>query len=71
MLDKAIAVFNEAISIGPDCASYYYSLGNIYHKKGMAHEAVAAYRKAIEINPYFLEAHNKIRVMHAERGMLR
>ena len=39
----------------------YYGLAILAEKMGNSHEALKYYRKAIEINPEFLEAHKKIK----------
>ncbi len=54
-VDLAILAFRRALSIREE-AMTYNNLGNAYGVKGIFEQAVAAYRKALELDPQFAEA---------------
>lgn len=58
--DEAIAEFQAAIELEPDCADAYRNMGTIYGEQDSLVEAVAAYEKAIEIDPDFGEAYGDL-----------
>ena len=49
--DEALDYLKLAIIRTPDNASYHYSLGATYEKKGFTDSAIMSYTNAIEINP--------------------
>jgi Flp pilus assembly protein TadD len=58
--DEAIAKFNEAILVLPACHVCYYYIGMANTQKQQHAEAEAAYKKAIEVKPDFVEAYNAL-----------
>jgi len=56
-MDDAISRLQKAISIKPDLSDALYNLGIAFAKKGNGKDAVAAYRKALDIDPTFADAH--------------
>ena len=56
-IDKAIALYNRAISVDLNNFEAFNSLGYALHQKGDFDQAVKAYQKAVEINPDYYEAH--------------
>ena len=54
-MDRAILAFQRALSIREE-AMTYNNLGNAYGVKGSFEQAVAAYRKAVNLNPQYAEA---------------
>jgi len=56
--DEAIAKFNEAIAVLPACHVCYYYIGAAHAQKQQWAESEAAYKKAIEVKPDFVEAYN-------------
>ncbi len=56
--DEAIAKFEHAIELKPDCADCYYNVGYLTTKKKDYAKAEAAYKKAIELKPAYVEAYN-------------
>jgi tetratricopeptide (TPR) repeat protein len=58
--DEAIAKFNEAIVMLPNCHVCYYYIGMANGQKQRYPEAEAAYKKAIEVKPDFAEAYNAL-----------
>ena len=44
-LDAALKEFQQAVEKNPNYAEAYYNLGIVYSEKGMAEDAVTAYKK--------------------------
>ncbi len=59
-VDEAIAHFQKALEIKPNCAEACYYLGLSFRKQGRLDEAIAQYQKAVQISPDLLEAHNNL-----------
>jgi Flp pilus assembly protein TadD len=58
--DEAIAKFNEAIAVLPACHVCYDYIGGANAQKQQHAAAEAAYKKAIELKPDFVEAYNAL-----------
>lgn len=58
--DEAIAKFNEALAVLPNCHVCYYYIGTAQMQKQQLTEAEASFKKAIEIKPEFAEAYNAL-----------
>jgi tetratricopeptide (TPR) repeat protein len=58
--DEAIAKFNEAIAVLPACHVCYYYIGFANAQKQQHAPAEAAFKKAIELKPDFVEAYNAL-----------
>lgn len=56
--DESIAKFNEAIAEAPNCHDCYYNIGYAHVQKQEWDKAEAAYKKAVEIKPDYVEAWN-------------
>lgn len=72
-LDAAIAAYVKATEGDVHDAGAFAGLGAAYFKKGMDAEAVEALRKALGVNPFHVEAHEKlgqtlIRMGQTEQG---
>jgi tetratricopeptide (TPR) repeat protein len=52
-IDEAMEKFKKQVALAPDKYNPYDSLGDAYRRKGMLKEALAEYRKAVQINPEF------------------
>ena len=61
---KAIRMYRKTLSLKPDDAASHYFLGALYAKEGNG-KALDEFRKAIEINPRFAQAHNDLAVAYA------
>jgi len=59
----------SGISYG-QTAKDYYDKGIAYANKGMLDEAIAEFKKAIQINPNDAMAHNNLGNAYANKGML-
>jgi tetratricopeptide (TPR) repeat protein len=68
--EAAIAHYQKALSIDPLNARVHFALGKIYYtEKGLYYEAVGAYKKAIELDTYFLDARMGLGEMYEEKGL--
>src|SRR6185312_13040723 len=50
-IDEAAQKFRHAVQLEPEAADAQQSLGSVLEKQGKIAEAVAAYKKALELNP--------------------
>ncbi len=58
--NEAIEAYRKAISIKPDCASFYNDLGNALQEQGNYADALKEYNKAIELKPDYAVAYNNM-----------
>lgn len=58
-LEEAIATYQQALVYKPDWAEVYCRMGHI-QKQDRPLEAIGYFEKAIELNPYFSEAHQQL-----------
>jgi tetratricopeptide (TPR) repeat protein len=56
--DEAIAKFNEVIAQVPKCVECYASIGSANREKKDYAASEAAYRKALEVDPNYIEAYS-------------
>ncbi len=73
LIDKAIAEFKKALPLfeegqGQEKAEVYIALANAYNWKGIHKAAIAACKKAIEINPDLAYAHYNMGFAYREEG---
>ena len=54
-MDEAIREFQKAVELSPRYAQAYVNLAEAYGRKEMYEEGLAAYRKAMAIDPVFRE----------------
>ncbi|MBD0268706.1 MAG: tetratricopeptide repeat protein [Cyanobacteria bacterium Co-bin8] len=69
-LPEAIAQFEQAITIDPDCAIAHFNLGVAHRAQGYLDPAIAAYRRAIELQPNYPEAYQNLGVALFKLGKL-
>jgi tetratricopeptide (TPR) repeat protein len=68
--EAAIAHYQKALSLDPLNARVQFALGKIYYtEKGLYYEAVNAYKKAIDLDQYFLEARMGLGEIYEEKGL--
>lgn len=68
--EGAIAHYQKALALDPLNARVYFSLAKIYYnEKGLYYEAVTAYKKAIELDQYFLDARMGLGEIYEEKGL--
>jgi len=59
-LDLAIDTIKQAIKLDPKNAFFYKGLGTAYAAKQKWNDAIEAYRKALDLNPYFSDVRNDL-----------
>lgn len=68
--EGAIGHYQKALSLDPLNARVHFSLGKIYYnEKGLYYEAVNAYKRAIELDSYFLDARMGLGEIYEEKGL--
>jgi tetratricopeptide (TPR) repeat protein len=68
--EAAIGHYQKALSLDPLNARVQFALGKIYYtEKGLYYEAVSAYKKAIELDQYFLDARMGLGEIYEEKGL--
>jgi tetratricopeptide (TPR) repeat protein len=68
--EGAIGHYQKALSLDPLNARVHFSLGKIYYnEKGLYYEAVNAYKRAIELDQYFLDARMGLGEIYEEKGL--
>lgn len=68
--EGAIGHYQKALAVDPLNARVHFSLAKIYYnEKGLYYEAVTAYKKAIELDPYFLDARMGLGEIYEEKGL--
>lgn len=65
--DNAIKYFNETLKLDPNDATANGNLANIYMAADPK-KAISLYKKAIELNPYFVDAYNNLGVAYEKTG---
>ncbi|HYM25500.1 MAG TPA: tetratricopeptide repeat protein [Vicinamibacterales bacterium] len=66
--DEAIAKFEQASTLNPNCYDCQYNIGFSYSQKKEYDKAEAAYKKAIELKADYVEAYNGLaNIYNAER----
>ncbi|MBI4607797.1 MAG: tetratricopeptide repeat protein [Candidatus Rokubacteria bacterium] len=69
-VDAAVAAYQRALVYNPVNPRVHLSLGKIYYnEKGLYYEAVAAFKKAIELDPEFLEARMGLGEVYEDKGL--
>ncbi len=61
--EEAIKVLNDALNKQPDEADLHFYLGRALSRKGDNPNAMAAYRKTIQLKPDYAVAHNNLAVL--------
>ena len=69
-VDGAIAAYQKALAHNPLNPRMYASLGKIYFtEKGLYYEAVGAYKRALELDPSFVDAHLGLGEVYEDKGL--
>jgi predicted O-linked N-acetylglucosamine transferase (SPINDLY family) len=66
--DVAVDLISAAIRKKPDTPIFHYNLAEALHLLGQKEEALAAYRRAVELAPDYFEAHNNLANLLNEMG---
>ncbi|MGH7997254.1 MAG: tetratricopeptide repeat protein, partial [Opitutaceae bacterium] len=65
---EAIAAFEAALALDPDCALTHNDLGAAHHRAGQVERAMAAYRRALELDARCAKAHSNLGAAHMDRN---
>jgi tetratricopeptide (TPR) repeat protein len=69
-VDGAVAAYQKALSFNPINAKVYVSLGKLYYsEKQLYYESVQAYKKAIELDPEYLDARTGLAEVYEDKGL--
>jgi tetratricopeptide (TPR) repeat protein len=63
---RAIRAFEKALELNPGAPNVHYNLGLIFVDRGEPELAVAAFRQALQTNPFDNDARHWLRKLHAE-----
>jgi tetratricopeptide (TPR) repeat protein len=69
-VDPAVAAYQKGLEFNPMNSKVHVSLGKIYYsEKGLYYESVTAYKKAIELDPTFLDARMGLAEVYEDKGL--
>jgi tetratricopeptide (TPR) repeat protein len=69
-IDGAVAAYQKALSFNPVDAKVHVSLGKLYYtEKGLYYESVQAYKRAIELDPGYLDARLGLAEVYEDKGL--
>jgi tetratricopeptide (TPR) repeat protein len=69
-VDAAVAAYQKGLDFNPMNAKVYVSLGKIYYsEKGLYYESVTAYKKAIDLDPGYLDARMGLADVYEDKGL--
>ena len=69
-VDGAVAAYQKALSFNPINAKVYVSLGKLYYsEKQLYYESVQAYKKAIDLDPAYLDARMGLAEVYEDKGL--
>ena len=67
-LSRVESMLTKAVSMDPKCSEAYLQLGNLNYSERNYKNAIAQYRKAIEVNPNSSEAHYRLGIAYDRTG---
>lgn len=69
-VDPAVAAYQRGIEHNPMNAKVHVSLGKLYYaEKGLYYESVNAYKKAIDLDPTYLDARMGLAEVYEDKGL--
>ena len=69
-VDPAVAAYQRGIEHNPMNAKVHVSLGKLYYtEKGLYYESVNAYKKAIDLDPGYLDARMGLAEVYEDKGL--
>jgi tetratricopeptide (TPR) repeat protein len=69
-IDPAVAAYQKGLEYNPMNAKVHVSLGKIYYsEKGLYYESVTAYKKAIDLDPGYLDARMGLAEVYEDKGL--
>ena len=66
--EMAVEYIGRAIRLNGNAAAFHNNLGEAYRALRRIAEAVACYRRALELKPDFVEAHNNLGLALKDQG---
>jgi tetratricopeptide (TPR) repeat protein/TolB-like protein len=71
-VDGAVAAYQKALGFNPINAKVHVSLGKLYYsEKNLYYESVQAYKKAIDLDPGYLDARMGLAEVYEDKGLYR
>jgi len=71
-VDGAVAAYQKALEFNPINAKVHVSLGKLYYsEKNLYYESVVAYKKAIDLDPGYLDARMGLAEVYEDKGLYR
>jgi tetratricopeptide (TPR) repeat protein len=71
-VDGAVSAYQKALGFNPINAKVHVSLGKLYYsEKGLYYESVQAYKKAIDLDPGYLDARMGLAEVYEDKGLYR
>ena len=67
-LEKAIALYRQAINLEPEWATLHYNVGVILDAQGQLEAAAQAYQRAIALVPDYRQAHENLGCVYLKQG---
>jgi len=69
-VDSAVAAYQRGVEHNPMNAKVHVSLGKLYYaEKGLYYESVNAYKKAIDLDPTYLDARMGLAEVYEDKGL--
>jgi tetratricopeptide (TPR) repeat protein len=69
-VDQAVSAYQKGLEFNPMDAKVHVSLGKIYYsEKGLYYESVTAYKKAIDLDPAYLDARMGLAEVYEDKGL--
>jgi tetratricopeptide (TPR) repeat protein/TolB-like protein len=69
-VDGAVAAYQKALDYNPVNAKVHVSLGKLYYgEKGLYYESVNAYKRAIDLDPGYLDARMGLAEVYEDKGL--
>lgn len=69
-VDPAVAAYQKGLEFNPMNAKVHVSLGRIYYsEKGLYYESVTAYKKAIDLDPAYMDARMGLAEVYEDKGL--
>lgn len=69
-VDPAVAAYQRGVEHNPMNAKVHVSLGKLYYaEKGLYYESVSAYKKAIDLDPAYLDARMGLAEVYEDKGL--
>jgi tetratricopeptide (TPR) repeat protein len=69
-IDGAVAAYQKGLGFNPMDAKVHVSLGKLYYtEKGLYYESVQAYRRAIDLDPGYIDARLGLAEVYEDKGL--